>query len=35
VGNLVVLTKGDRIPANLRVINRVELSVDESLLSGM
>jgi magnesium-transporting ATPase (P-type) len=35
VGNLVVLTKGDRVPANLRVIGGVELSVDESLLMGM
>jgi magnesium-transporting ATPase (P-type) len=35
VGNLVVLTKGDRIPANLRVIDRVELSIDESSLMGM
>jgi magnesium-transporting ATPase (P-type) len=35
VGNLVVLTKGDRVPVNLRVIDRVELSVDESSLTGM
>jgi magnesium-transporting ATPase (P-type) len=35
VGNLVVLTKGDRVLANLRVIDGVELSVDESSLTGM
>jgi magnesium-transporting ATPase (P-type) len=35
VGNLVVLTKGDRIPVNLRVINGVERSVNESLLTAM
>jgi magnesium-transporting ATPase (P-type) len=35
VGNLVVLTKGDRVPANLRVIDGVKLSVNESSLTGM
>jgi magnesium-transporting ATPase (P-type) len=35
VGNLIVLTKGDRVPPNLRVIDAVELSVDESSLTGM
>jgi Ca2+-transporting ATPase len=34
MGNLVVLMTGDRVPTDLRVINRVELSVDKSLLMG-
>jgi magnesium-transporting ATPase (P-type) len=35
VGNLVVLMKGDLVPANLRVIGGVELSVNKSSLTGM
>jgi magnesium-transporting ATPase (P-type) len=30
-----MLTKGDRVPTNLRVIDGVKLSVNESLLTGM
>ncbi len=32
--DLVVLTTEDRVPADLRVIDGVELSVAESLLTG-
>lgn len=34
VGDLVLLTTGDRIPADCRVIDSVELTVDESCLTG-
>lgn len=33
-GDLVLLNAGDRIPADLRVLEAVDLKVDESLLTG-
>ncbi|MBE3096712.1 MAG: cation-translocating P-type ATPase [Planctomycetes bacterium] len=33
-GDLVILTEGDRVPADARVMHGISLSVDESLLTG-
>ena len=33
-GDLVILTEGDRVPADARVLHGISLSVDESLLTG-
>ena len=34
VGDLIMLTTGDRVPADVRLIDGVEMSVDESSLTG-
>lgn len=34
IGDLVILTTGDRVPADIRIIDSVEMSVDESSLTG-
>jgi len=34
VGDLIILTTGDRVPADVRIIDSVEMSVDESSLTG-
>lgn len=34
VGDLVLLATGDRVPADLRIVDGVDLSVDESSLTG-
>jgi len=34
VGDLIILTTGDRVPADVRIIDGVEISVDESSLTG-
>ena len=33
-GDLIILTEGDRVPADARVMHGISLSVDESLLTG-
>ncbi|HMB94377.1 MAG TPA: HAD-IC family P-type ATPase, partial [Rhodothermales bacterium] len=33
-GDLVLLEVGDRVPADVRILNEIELEVDESLLTG-
>lgn len=34
VGDLIILTEGDRIPADAKLLEAVNLSIDESLLTG-